>query len=61
MGAMNDLLFAISSLSLSRQMPEENENLAENDPLKFLPFRFELLNEMPRILQPLLYGLDATL
>lgn len=61
MGAMNDLLFAISSLSSSRQMPEENENLAENDPLEFFPFRFELLNEMPRILQPLLYGQDTTL
>lgn len=36
-------------------MPEENGGLAENDPLKFLTFRFELLNEMPRILQPLLY------
>ena len=55
MGAMNDLLFAISPLSSSRQMPEENGGLAENDPLKFLTFRFELLNEMPRILQPLLY------
>lgn len=61
MGAMNDSLFDISSLGSSSQIPEENGRLAENDSLKFLAFRFELLNEISRVLQPLLYRQDTSL
>jgi hypothetical protein len=42
-------------------MPEESEGLAENDPLKFLAFRFEPLNEISRIFQPLIYRQDTSL